>query len=181
MPAHQFQSRWRTRRQLFNKAVPCALLDWLFDASSLTARLQRRCPDRFRVELLSQKIDKPRLDELSVLGLQYGDSALIRQVKLICAGEPVVYARSVIPLTTLTGKERSYANLGNRPLGAMLFADRSMRRGPVMVSRLNETDALSRFTGAGQGGIWGRRSVFFVSDKPMLVSEYFLPALSAPE
>jgi chorismate--pyruvate lyase len=179
MPAHQFQSRWLTRRQLFNQTVPHVLLDWLFDSSSLTARLQRRCPGQFRVELISQKIEKPRLDEISLLGLRHGDSALVRQVRLLCADICVVCARTVIPLSTLSGKERSYANLGNRPLGAMLFADRSMRRGPVMVSRLNEADALFKYTGIVQGDIWGRRSVFFVSDKPLLVSEYYLPVLTA--
>ena len=179
MPALHFQSRWLTRRQLFNQAVPAALLDWLFDSSSLTARLQRRCPGKFRVELISQKIEKPRLDEISILKLHHGDSALVRQVRLICADTSVVYARTVIPLSTLSGKERSYANLGNRPLGAMLFADRSMRRGQVMVSRLNESDALYKHTGVAEGEIWGRRSVFYVSEKPLLVSEYYLPALVA--
>ncbi|MGB5395826.1 MAG: chorismate lyase [Gammaproteobacteria bacterium] len=179
MPAHHFQSRWLTRRQLFNKEVPHALLDWLFDSSSLTARLQRRCPGQFRVELISQKIEKPRLDEISVLDLHYGDSALVRQVRLFCADIAVVYARTVIPLATLSGKERSYANLGNRPLGAMLFADQSMRRGRVMVSRLNNSDVLFKHTGVKQGDIWGRRSVFYVSEKPLLVSEYYLPALTA--
>jgi len=178
MPAQQFKSRWLTRRQLFNQTLPHALLDWLFDASSLTARLQRRCPGRFRVELISQRIEKPRLDEIRVLGLCHGDSALVRQVRLFCADACVVYARTVIPLSTLSGKERSYANLGNRPLGAMLFADNSMRRGQVMVSRLNQDDVLFKHTGVEQGDIWGRRSVFYVSDKPLLVSEYYLPALT---
>jgi chorismate--pyruvate lyase len=179
MPAKKLQSRWLTRRQLLNHTIPPALLDWLFDASSLTARLQRRCPGQFRVELISQKILKPRLDETAVLGLRFGDSALIRQVRLYCAGQAVVYARTVIPLTTLEGKARCYANLGNRPLGAMLFADRTMRRGPVMVSQLDETDELFRLWGNAGVSVWGRRSVFKVSGRPLLVSEYFLPALTA--
>lgn len=178
MPAFQFQSHWYTCRQLFAHPAPRELQGWLFDKSSLTARLQRRCPGKFRVEVLSQRVEKPRLDELRVLGLSHGASALIRQVRLVCDAQPVVYARSVLPLTTLKGKARTYANLGNRPLGAMLFADRSMRREQVMVTRLNETDALFAQTGEIQGEVWGRRSVFYVSGKPLLVSEYFLPALT---
>jgi chorismate--pyruvate lyase len=174
-------SRWYTRAQILHRAVPPALLDWLFDTSSLTARLQRQCQSqgqgRFKVEVLSQSIARPRLDELAALGLHYGSSALLREVKLYCADEAVVYARTVIPLTTLTGKQRLYAKLGNRPLGAMLFADRTMRRGEVMIAQLAvETAPLDKTVDA-HDVVWGRRSVFRVSNKPLLVSEYFLPAL----
>ncbi len=44
-----------------------------------------------------------------------------------------------------------------------------------MVSRLNEADALFKYTGVVQGDIWGRRSVFYVSDKPT-AGERILPA-----
>ena len=177
MPVKKLHTRWYSRRQIFNQPVPPALLDWLFDTSSLTARLQRRCPGQFRVELLSQRIDSPRLDELKALALEYGDHALVRQVRLFCRDDALVFARTVIPLTTLKGRERSYANLGSRPLGAMLFADNSMRRGEVMVSRLDENDVNYKYTGDAGGDRWGRRSIFYVSGKPLLVSEYFLPAL----
>lgn len=177
MPALSFKSRWYSRRQLFNLAVPQQLLSWLFDPSSLTARLQRWCPGQFRVELISQQIARPSRDELQVLGLHYGESALVRQVRLYCGQHAVVYARTVIPLRTLTGRQRSYANLGNRSLGSMLFADRSMRRGPVMATRLDPSSRIFNYTGATDSAVWGRRSVFYVSNKPLLVSEYFLPAL----
>ena len=177
MSASRFKSRWYSRRQLFNLAIPQHYLSWLFDPSSLTARLQRHCPGQFRVELISQYIARPRLDELSALGLDYGESALVRQVQLFCGEKAVVYARTVIPLKTLAGKQRSYANLGNRSLGKMLFADPGMRRGEVVVTRLGETDALFACTGEKNGIVWGRRSVFYVGNKPLLVSEYYLPTL----
>ncbi len=175
MPAPRFKSRWYRRRQLFNLAVPELLLSWLFDPTSLTTRLRRRCPGQFRVELISQQITRPSLDEAQALGLDYGASALVRQVRLHCADQAVVYARTVIPLTTLSGKQRSYANLGNRSLGSMLFADRSMHRSEVHATCLHRDSALRAYAGTGE--IWGRRSVFYVSGKPLLVSEYFLPAL----
>jgi chorismate--pyruvate lyase len=135
------------------------------------------CPGDFRVELLSQRIERPALDEIKALGLVYGDSALVREVHLHCGKKSVVYARTVIPLSTLTGPQRSYSNLGNRPLGAMLFADKTMKRDEVMVSRLLPGSALYVKTGATGDTVWGRRSVFHVGGKPLLVSEYYLPAL----
>ena len=177
MPSLKLNQHWYQRRQLFACRIPAGVRSWLFDSSSLTARLTRLCPGKFRVVLLSQAVMRPTLDEIKALDLASGDSALIREVHLCCVGKPVVYARTVIPLSTLTGAQRSYGNLGNRPLGAMLFADRTMKREEVMVSRLMPGDALYSKTGIAKQAVWGRRSVFRVGRKPLLVSEYYLPAL----
>ena len=124
----------------------------------------------------------PSCDEQQVLKLKSRQLAIIRQVKLLCDDEALVYARTVIPVSTLCGKQRIYANLGNRPLGAMLFADSSMRREQIMVSKLSASDVLHQRTGVtNKEEVWGRRSVFYVSEKPLLVSEYFLPALFTAE
>jgi chorismate--pyruvate lyase len=157
--------------------VPIEARSWLFDPSSLTARLIRKYSGDFHVELLSQEVNRPTLDEIKALNLNYGDSALIREVQLCCGGKAVVYARTVIPLSTLTGAQNSYGNLGNRPLGAMLFADKSMKRDEVMVTRLVPECTLYKKTGASKDDVWGRRSVFHVGGKPLLVSEYYLPTL----
>ncbi len=130
------QQRWFQRRQLFSRHVPVDIQTWLFDPASLTARLKQKCTADFRVELLSQTIQKPRLDEFKALGMETGSYALVRQVRLCCGHACWVYARTVIPFSTLKGKQRIYANLGTRPLGAMLFADRTMQRDEVMVTAL---------------------------------------------
>lgn len=162
---------------LFRQPVPNEAKSWLFDVSSLTKRLIQRCPGKFRVELVDQSVKRPTLDEARELDITYGRSALIREVLLHCGEQPVVYARTVIPLSTLTGAQNSYANLGNRPLGAMLFADRTMRREAVEISSLPSDDELfDNALGSGQT-IWGRRSVFRVGGKPLLVAEFFLPTL----
>jgi chorismate--pyruvate lyase len=171
------QQRWFQRQQLFSKYVPVDIQTWLFDPASLTARLKQKCAADFRVELLSQTIQKPRLDEFKVLGMEAGSYALVRQVRLCCGHACWVYARTVIPFTTLKGKQRIYANLGARPLGAMLFADRTMQRDEVMVTALYGSQLPAGLGLAEDDMVWGRRSVFRVAGKPLLVSEYFLPAL----
>ena len=171
------QQRWFQRRQLFSKHVPVDIQTWLFDPASLTARLKQKCTADFRVEVLSQAIQKPRLDELRVLGIEAGSYALVRQVRLCCSHACWVYARTVIPFSTLKGKQRMYANLGARPLGAMLFADRTMQRDEVMVTALYGSQLPAGLGLAEDDMVWGRRSVFKVAGKPLLVSEYFLPAL----
>ena len=103
-------------------------------------------------------------------------SALVRQVLLCCDDQPLVYARSVIPVTTIHGAQRRYANMGNRPLGAMLFSDRTMRREAVEVAVLPLENSVNQYTQFNEP-VWGRRSVFRVAGKPLLVSEYFLPEI----
>ncbi len=181
MPAFKYRQRWYRRAQLFNQIIPVVVDDWLFDTSSLTARLLKRCAQSFNVQLLSQSYASISAAERSAMRLPQSCAALVREVLLCDDQTPLVYARSVIPVSTLKGPLRCYAKMGERPLGAMLFADRTMRRGEVEVtSTLPQHCCSAKKIKAGvhsDSVIWGRRSVFWVSGKPLLVGEYFLPAL----
>jgi chorismate--pyruvate lyase len=109
--------------------------------------------------------------------------AIIRQVQLLCEQRSWIYARTVIPAMSLRGRLQRLAHLGTRPLGAMLFADPGMQRGVVELARILPGQvlfdvALSHSRQRPQE-IWGRRSVFRLADKPLLVSEVFLPGFPA--
>ena len=170
------QQRWYQRHQLFNQSVNSALLPWLFDTSSLTARMICLCDGKFSVQVISQRWQRINADEVAVMSLRKESSALVRKVLLCCDEQPLVYARTVIPASTIKGAQRRYANMGNRPLGAMLFADRTMKREAVQVAKLPAASEIYHYTKSKED-IWGRRSVFRVAEKPILVSEYFLPEL----
>ncbi len=170
------KQRWYRRHQLFNHSIQPALSHWLFDTSSLTARMVVLCGKNFSVRVISQGWQKLDSEEASAMSLKNVHSGLVRQVLLCCNNQPLVYARTVIPATTIQGAQRIYANMGNRPLGAMLFADRTMRREKVEVAMLPAAHNANQYTNIDES-IWGRRSVFRVSGKPLLVSEYFLPEL----
>ena len=111
--------------------------------------------------------------------MRRGGLAIIRQVQLLCDEQPRVYARTVIPMSSLRGRLRRLARLGAQPLGAMLFADRGMRRGVVELARIRPGETLYadvvRDPQQAHGEIWGRRSIFRLAHKPLLVSEIFLP------
>jgi len=174
------KQRWYHRRQLFNQSIQPSLISWLFDASSLTARLIDLCGKDFSVQVISQQWQKLTTEEARAMSLKNVHAALVRQVYLCCEGVPLVYARTVIPATTIQGAQRRFANMGNRPLGAMLFSDRTMRREDVQVAILPASNALKRFARVDEQ-VWGRRSVFRVSGRPLLVSEYFLPEILTKE
>ena len=173
--------RWRPGARWSRRAVPAGLWSWLMRTGSLTARLEKACAGRFRVRVLSQGWQRPRLDEWRALDGRAGERALVREVHLLCDGRPWVYARTVIPARSLRGAQRRLACLGERPLGAYLFAQPGLWRGPVELACIRRGSALYRAALAGSRArppaIWGRRSVFRLSGRPLLVAEVFLPGL----
>lgn len=174
--------RWKPAQQILRNQVPAGLLDWLLDTASLTRRLQVACPGGFSVKLLHQGWGRPRHDEIDALGMRASERAIIREVQLLCNGTPWVYARTIIPVSTLTGRQRQLRRLGTKPLGAVLFADPTMRRSQVQVARISKGMKLyadaSRGLRSKPADIWGRRSLFHVDNKPLLVAEIFLPNLN---
>ena len=157
---------------------PAALQDWLSDSGSLTARLIAKSEQQFKVEVVRQIIGIPHLNERQALGMQRPTRALIREVMLCGKGAPWVFARSILPLTSLTGSLRHLRKQGNRPLGAFLFSQPELTRSAIEVARINRDHAYIPADLLKNQQLWGRRSVFYLQQKPLLVSEVFLPALA---
>ncbi len=139
------------------------------------------CPDRFSVRVLDQQWVKPSIDEAKLLNIPFRQTAVLRQVQLLCGKTVCVYARSIIPLKTMRGKHRRLRHLGNRPLGAYLFSNPGLVRSGQQLARIAKNDPLFEIATSGSDHkceqIWGRRSLFTIDGKPLLVSEFFLPAL----
>ena len=179
------EARWTPVGRLRQGEIPVAIKSWLLDRGSLTQRIVEACAGKFRVEVRGQSWQRPLPSELRQLKLRKGSDALVRQVNLLCSELRWVYARTVIPRQTLVGDLRQLANLGSRPLGAFLFAYPGMRRLQMEVARLHAGDELYERALAGlelrPSMIWGRRSLFCLKNKPVLVYEIFLPAIPGVE
>ncbi|HEY5717235.1 MAG TPA: chorismate lyase [Motiliproteus sp.] len=169
LSAAPISTRWRCYRRVPSIRLPRQWRSWLLDPGSLTQRLVENAGGEFRVELSFQGWGKPTRSESRSLGIDPRQQALIREVRLIGREQTWVYARSIIPATTLNGPLRKLRHLGNQSLGTLLFKDPAMRRGPI------ETTTL-RLSGVSQPAN-ARRSLFFIGGKPLLVCEVFLPSL----
>ena len=161
-------SLWQYYKRVPEWVLPYSKRQWVLDKGSLTKRLQDASKGDFAVRVTHQGWMYPHLDEIRHLGIPCRQKALIREVELICLGEIWVRARSIIPVDTLSGKERELRVLGNRPLGAYLFKSKSMQRHKLELAAFHLKD---------EGKVYGRRSIFCLSGKPLLVSELFMPAL----
>ncbi len=172
---------WTGVDQMRRSAVPAGMDDWLWDTTSLTARLKRYCPHGFHVRLLRQGWGRPLYSEMRLLGMRRGETAIVREVELYCEEKAWVFARTVIPASSLRGPARRLTMLGTRPLGEVLFNDPHMRPGRREVARLLPRHPLFQAATASleqePGEIWGRRTLFHLSGSPLLVNEIFLPGI----
>jgi len=171
---------WQPLRRIARRQRPSlAMQDWLGDSGSLTARLIAQSGGQFKVQVIRQIIGIPRLNERQALGMKQPARALIREVVLCGHDEPWVFARSILPLASLTGSLRHLRKQNNRPLGAFLFSQPRLLRSAIAVTRISRDHAYVPAAFLGEKLLWGRRSVFYLQQKPLLVSEVFLPAFAA--
>lgn len=147
-------------------AMPANAQDWLFDSGSLTARLKTLSEGKFAVEVVDESwLVFPELRFRSRFGPVAPEHRFwSRRVVLLGNGVPWVFANTLIPTHSLGGDLEQIIRLGTRPLGEYLFSQPELSRSEIEVKEIAEQS-------------WGRRSWFFLNAKPVLVAEYFLPAL----
>lgn len=172
---HPEESNWQHLRRYHAAQLPCGTREWLLDQGSLTQRLIKRSQGHFGVQLISHSWQQPRLTEARLLGMGHREQAIIREVVLQCFNQPWVFARSVIPASSLNGHLRQLRQLKTRPLGAILFKDPSMRRQPFQLASINGNDPQIPEQLHQSEKLWGRRCRFELAGKPIMVSEIFLP------
>ena len=178
-----FDARWMPLTQLSFACADRSLYGWLSDNSSLTQRLIEHCSGKFEVRVRGQRWKAPLLSESRLLGIRAGEYAKVREVELLCNGIPHVYARTLIPKSSLTGRASHLQGLGNKPLGALLFSDPTTRRSAIEYARLLASHRLYQWAMSSmsemerENELWGRRTLFCYAGKPLLVNEIFLPAI----
>ncbi len=160
---------WRPARRVLPRPDP-AWQSWLLDPGSLTQRLKGLCAEttgmgKFRVRVLEEGWSRQQSPGM----LQCFPAHVVsermwsRRVLLQCGDEPWVAAHSLIPVSSMQGPLKRLRTLNDRPLGEFLFRHPLLRRDQLELTHT--------------GAVWGRRSLFHHYDTPLLVAEFFLPAL----
>lgn len=145
---------------------------WLTDESSLTEKLTKLALGNFSVTLLNQGLALATRYEQALLPNSNGP-VIIREVILNGLNEPWVYARTVIPKSTLDQHDW-LSSLGDRPLGRELFTRSNIHRQRVSLDHY-QPDELPE--GLAKNASWGRHSRFDLDEESILVSEVFLDKL----
>lgn len=172
------ETGWRAAGEAADAAGPWA--DWLLEPGSLTQRLRERCHPQVRVKVLEQERVSLEPDMAAVLDSEVGSPALRREVVLVAADVPRIYARTLVPQRTLD-THPWLAELGENPLGDALFTAKDRERSEIEVAHLDRGDALVRraaqVIGYDLDTIWARRSLYRLAGAPLSVCECFLPGV----
>lgn len=194
MPHLANLARLATRRPLpirhtGRQPLDARLRRWLTAPGSLTAHLRQSWGD-VRVIRIRQGGARLWPGEREALG---GRARLVhahvREVLLCAAGQPLVYARSVLDSRHARTRWKAIRNLGTRPLAELLFGARAALRSPLsshfQAACQPDTRQIARRWQALTGqalparGLWARRSVFMRGHMPLLVTELMPPPLAA--
>jgi len=158
---------------------------WLSDTGSLTQKIEAHITQKLEVQVLRDSRQALNSDESRYFHLQ-PKRCRVREVLLCKDDIPLVIARSVIPASSTLGRNQGLLRLGNKPLGAVLFAKKansSKRKVLREICYLSKRDRLwQHFQGlypSLPSKLWARRTLYQLKGKPILVCEVFLPALLA--
>ncbi|MCX7102782.1 MAG: chorismate lyase [Methylobacter sp.] len=168
---------WRENRSGVRHTLPENVQSWTYEPGSLTQRLRDYYGDAIGVKILFHQWNTPFLSERRLLGLHENKYSLIREVLLHADGKPLILAITIIPAKTIKVAKSNLAHLGSRPLGEVIFSYPKLERIEMDVTLINPPTwnqcAIDKanITQA----ICGRRTVYAIAQRQMLVSEFFLP------
>lgn len=156
------------------------VIDWLAKPYSLKDALSRVYPD-LQLTVLHADFAVPLEDEQAKLAVS--DACFIRIVMIRNNSKPLLYARTVIPASTYLTFEKEFTDLKNRFIGEhLLYPREDMQRSAfeyaAIDSRYPEFAEINRLTRlSAHASLWARRSLFLLSEHPLLVSECYLPTV----
>ena len=154
-------SSWISYQEMDNELRDKYIKSWLIEDGPITKRI--KYSERFKLNLLKDEIDIVNNLDTDFLGKDLGEIKT-REVILMGNNVPIVFARSLIPLSTIENGFSKLGELGTKPLGDILFEKKIFKRIEIVFAKF--TDAKKLF--------WGRKSKYLVKDHPLSVMEVFL-------
>ena len=154
-------SPWTSIESIESK-VDASILSWLSESGPITNRI--KLSQEFELELLNDEMDEISKEEELFLN-SVSETFRVRRVILLGNNTPVVYAKSVIPSSTIENGLSSLGKIGNAPLGDILFT-------PGVFTKLEMVCA--SFLSEEKNVYWGRKIKYSVNSEPISVMEVFL-------
>ncbi|WP_196140113.1 chorismate lyase [Aliikangiella sp. G2MR2-5] len=148
----------------------------LSDRGSLTGRFQQVMGVKPRLTRLSQGREFVSKQEREILGIPEREMALVREIKMGKGENNWLFARTVVPNSTLRGSARRIIGLKNTPIGKILFGRQGASRTSLNVELTENLPVqIERLRIELHHPLWQRQSIFEFASGPLLVTEVFLP------
>ena len=134
---------------------------WLIEEGPITQRI--KLTEEFKLEVICDEEKEVLQSELEFLNSKSMKNRL-REVLLYGNNTPRVYARSVIPNETIEYGLKKLGELGNKPLGDILFNKDIFKKEIMQYASFK----------INQDTFWGRKARYTVNNYPFSVMEVFL-------
>lgn len=137
------------------------ILSWLNESGSITSRIKSFSD--FKLKLLKDspgEVDAA-VDDLIISNYKENN---IREVLLYSDEEPLIYAKSIIPLETIRLGLGVLGNLKENPLGDILFSNPEIKKEYMLFSKFELNKKI----------FYGRKGIYTVRGFPFSVCEIFL-------
>ena len=137
------------------------ILSWLNEAGSITSRIKSF--SNFKLKLLKDGPGEVDIIEDDLIISNYEENN-IREVILLSNEEPLIYAKSIIPLETIKLGLNILGNLKENPLGDILFSNPEIKKKYMCFARFQSKEEI----------FYGRKGIYTVKGYPFSVCEIFL-------
>ena len=137
------------------------ILSWLNEAGSITSRIKSF--SNFKLKLLKDGPGEVDIIEDDLIISNYEENN-IREVILLSNEEPLIYAKSIIPLETIKLGLNILGNLKENPLGDILFSNPEIKKKYMFFARFQSKEEI----------FYGRKGIYTVKGYPFSVCEIFL-------
>ena len=137
------------------------ILSWLNEAGSITSRIKSF--SNFKLKLLKDGPGEVDIIEDDLIISNYEENN-IREVILLSDEEPLIYAKSIIPLETIRLGLGILGNLKENPLGDILFSNPEIKKKYMLFAEFE----------SNKKKFYGRKGIYTVKGYPFSVCEIFL-------
>ena len=139
---------------------------WLLEKGPITKRIKSQ--KEFKLQLVHDEVSSVEKIERAFLD-SYLDEIRVREVILFGNENPMVFARTLIPVLTIQKGFAGLGEIGNKPLGDILFEKNIFTKDKIVFASFNYKKEL----------FWGRKTKYIVKGYPFSVMEVFLIDLNA--
>lgn len=162
--------------------IPQKTWNLISHTGSLTEQLRETTNNDIQHKLLSANWGQATLSEQKMLNLSGAERTWIRRIEWHYQETLWVHARVVCPEATLRATGTILPGLGVQSLGEIIFKDPALQRGPFSFSSLTKESPLYPDLTAAIDStkpVWARRSILYLKEHPILVTEIFTPDMYA--
>lgn len=160
-------AKWQNIHCFCYKQVPYEIRRWLSFPGSMTKKMRAISREGVHVNILKHGWGKLTPSEQDSLQSKQ-TTVVVREIEMLSGNEVWMVARTAMPPDSLLGKWRRLQRLGTKPLGDLLFKDPQLKRSPFEFQLLRQKNGLD---------IWARRSIFYLTTGPILLTEVFTPLM----